>query len=86
MSNVCRHRGTLLQDTGLANATKIVCPYHAWTYNHSGELLGAPYAHEDEISNPEHCLPHFHLEIWNGLIFVNLSHTPPFINQTVRYQ
>jgi len=76
MSNVCRHRGTLLQDVGIGNATKIVCPYHAWTYDHSGELLGTPYTYKNEISKPDHCLPHFHLEIWNGLVFVNLSNNP----------
>lgn len=76
LSNVCRHRGTLLLDSGMGNESKIVCPYHAWTYNYQGELLGVPFTQKDEVSKQEHCLPQFHIEIWQGLIFVNLSENP----------
>ena len=73
MSNVCRHRGTLLNDLGKGNVTRMVCPYHAWTYTDEGKLIGVPYAKEGEVDKSRHCLPHFNIEIWNHLIFINLS-------------
>src|SRR5438132_8484493 len=41
-STVCRHRGTRLcaDATGTLNGT-IQCPYHAWTCDYDGRLLGA---------------------------------------------
>ena len=41
--NVCRHRGTRLCDRESgAFAGSIQCPYHAWTYDLAGRLIGAP--------------------------------------------
>lgn len=73
MSNVCRHRGTLLIGSVMGNSTKIGCPYHAWTYDDTGALLGAPHTRKDEINKRNHCLPQFLIEIWNGLVFINLN-------------
>ena len=37
--NVCRHRAARLLDRTSGNCPgRIVCPYHAWTYETSGEL------------------------------------------------
>ena len=41
-ANTCRHRGARLLDNGHGKCATIVCPYHAWTYGHNGELRGAP--------------------------------------------
>ena len=42
--NICRHRGTKVAK-GCGNSRKgFVCPYHAWTYNLAGELVGVPHA------------------------------------------
>ncbi|MBE5075099.1 aromatic ring-hydroxylating dioxygenase subunit alpha [Erythrobacteraceae bacterium E2-1 Yellow Sea] len=73
MSNVCRHRGTPLNDEGFGNAKRMVCPYHAWTYTDSGKLLGVPHPGTIDIKKEEHCLPHFKLESWHGLVFINLN-------------
>ena len=45
LSNLCAHRGTLLVEQP-ANGKRIQCPYHAWTYDDAGRLLGAPFAPE----------------------------------------
>jgi phenylpropionate dioxygenase-like ring-hydroxylating dioxygenase large terminal subunit len=42
-ANACRHRATRLVDTPCA-AKAIVCPYHGWTYDLTGELLHVPHA------------------------------------------
>src|SRR6478609_7366609 len=34
--NVCRHRGARLLDAGTTVISKLVCPYHQWTYELSG--------------------------------------------------
>ena len=41
--NVCRHRAHELLPDGMGNVKNtIVCPYHAWAYEKTGALRGAP--------------------------------------------
>lgn len=40
MLNVCRHRGAELVAPGRGRANRISCPYHAWSYDLSGNLAG----------------------------------------------
>ena len=42
-ANVCRHRGARLvaEDSGCKQ--RFSCPYHAWTYANSGELVAVPH-------------------------------------------
>ena len=39
--NVCRHRGAQVAQ-GCGQARVFSCPYHAWTYDLSGKLMGIP--------------------------------------------
>ena len=41
--NRCRHRGTMLCTTERGHARTFACPYHGWTYDVDGALLGVPY-------------------------------------------
>ena len=83
--NVCRHRGTRLCTEHQGSfGRSIQCPYHAWTYDLDGALIGAP--HMDEVphfSKRDYPLHAIHTETWDGHIFMNLSRdTPkPLINQ-----
>jgi choline monooxygenase len=73
MSNVCAHRWARLK-TGRGHAEQLRCPFHAWTYDLSGCLRGAPFMTKAKDFNPHDIrLPEFRLEIWLGFIFVNLD-------------
>lgn len=73
LSNVCRHRYMQVAlDRG--SASRLVCPYHGWTYNTDGSLIGAPNMAESRILDRGSCrLPEIPLETWLGFIFVNLD-------------
>ena len=79
LSNVCRHRGTLMLEPGVDCLDKglIVCPYHTWSYSDSGTFRGAPYLHGVNIDRDEHSLPSFRTEVWMGIVFVCLSGEAP---------
>lgn len=72
LSNLCAHRGTLLVE-GRTNSPRIQCPYHAWTYDDTGRLIGVPYASADAMDRSAHCLPNYRVEAWHGLVFVSLN-------------
>jgi len=76
--NVCRHRGTRLAD-GCGHVRKVLtCPYHAWSYDLEGRLVGTPNVHEEEgFDRAAHPLWRVHVETWAGFVFVNLSDDPP---------
>ncbi|HJU29331.1 MAG TPA: aromatic ring-hydroxylating dioxygenase subunit alpha, partial [Candidatus Binataceae bacterium] len=40
--NTCTHRGAMVCRENMGNAKSFQCPYHAWTYNSRGELIGVP--------------------------------------------
>ena len=37
--NTCRHRGAQICPPARASAARLVCPYHRWTYELTGELV-----------------------------------------------
>ncbi len=43
MANACRHRGVRVVD-GAGEARRFTCPFHAWTYDIAGRLVGVPVA------------------------------------------
>ena len=77
--NVCSHRGTkFLDDEARGNVRKAFrCPYHAWTYDLNGRLIGTPNVKEDERFERERYPLHgFAVEEYAGFVFVNLADEP----------
>ena len=73
-TNVCRHRAMRLVEGPGGCAKKLVCPYHAWTYDNDGRLTGVPMKSEyPSLKLEENGLVPVALEIWHGFIFVNLA-------------
>lgn len=77
--NVCRHRGTRLCDAHLGRfAGSIQCPYHAWTYDLDGRLVGAPLMDAVEgFQREDYPLKRVAAEVWDGHVFIHLGDTPP---------
>ena len=74
LANVCQHRSATLVEEGNGNKRKFSCPYHAWTYELSGELFSLPLEEGFHNFDKSKCkLPEFRLEIWEGFIFINIS-------------
>jgi nitrite reductase/ring-hydroxylating ferredoxin subunit len=38
--NMCSHRGAIIVPEGTGTARRFTCPYHAWTYDGGGQLVG----------------------------------------------
>jgi len=43
VENRCAHRGVQFCQKHLGTAREIMCPYHQWTYDLSGRLIGVPF-------------------------------------------
>ena len=72
-TNVCRHRGSRLVDGAKGCAKKLVCPYHAWTYDLDGKLTGVPDAASyPTLDKSSSGLAPVDLEVWRGFVFVRL--------------
>ncbi len=76
--NVCRHRGAALcTGEGQLHRT-LQCPYHAWTYSLSGELVAAPnLAAMPELDRAAYGLHAVALREWLGYVWVCLAPDPP---------
>lgn len=74
--NVCRHRGSRLCASQQGSVGNIVCPYHQWTYNLSGDLLHAKHMGED-FDPTGLGLKKVHARSLSGMIFICLAEHPP---------
>lgn len=71
--NVCKHRAHHLLE-GFGNTTRIMCPYHAWTYRLDGQLVRAPHTETLENFNVNDiCLDQVQVEEFCGFVYVNLD-------------
>ena len=79
-TNVCRHRGSRLVDGASGCAKKLVCPYHAWTYDLDGRLTGVPDSASYPTLDRERAgLVPVDIELWRGFVFVRLEGSGPSV-------
>ncbi|UJA20840.1 aromatic ring-hydroxylating dioxygenase subunit alpha [Thermoleophilia bacterium SCSIO 60948] len=78
LSNVCRHRASLILE-GSGICRKVMrCPYHAWTYRLDGRLAAAPSARGFNDFDPETVrLPRFRVEVIGGLVWACADDSAP---------
>jgi phenylpropionate dioxygenase-like ring-hydroxylating dioxygenase large terminal subunit len=78
--NSCRHRGAALVNKPAGNLKRFVCPYHAWSYDLSGELRGVPNEYDFGcLDKSERGLVAVNVVNFRGLIFLNVDSDPqPF--------
>ena len=87
LHNYCRHRGMKLLDQPAEGLRNIVCPYHAWSYALDGRLQRVPHRHGiGRHENDPADLPGLETvrhEIWNGVVFVDLSGVAPALERSI---
>jgi glycine betaine catabolism A len=74
--NTCRHRGSQICADGHGRNIKLMCPYHKWTYELDGRLIGASRMPSD-FKPADHALRGIPVELLAGCIYVALSHEAP---------
>ena len=71
--NVCQHRAHQLVE-GSGSTRVVVCPYHAWTYELTGQLRAGPNLKAVEgFDKSTICLSEVSCEVFLGFVFVNLD-------------
>ncbi|MEM7322089.1 MAG: aromatic ring-hydroxylating dioxygenase subunit alpha [Actinomycetota bacterium] len=70
--NACRHRGAVLVEEERGKTRRLVCQFHAWTYDGTGALVGLPKRDHFGDVDPQ-CLNLVELPAleWNGLLYVH---------------
>lgn len=79
--NSCSHRGVQLCTADCGQKKTFVCPYHGWSFNLEGKLIGITQGDKlygEEMDKEEWGLrPVPRLESYKGLIFANLDKDAP---------
>ncbi len=77
--NICRHRAARLLDGSFGQCkSRITCPYHAWTYDLKGALVGVPQRDGyDAFDNQDYGLIPLELRSCGGFLFAALNDNAP---------
>jgi len=78
--NTCTHRGSLVCRQPRGNARSFQCPYHAWTFNCRGDLIGVPgeSSYSEAFDRTELALGRpARMDSYRGFIFVSLDRAAP---------
>jgi salicylate 5-hydroxylase large subunit len=87
LENRCAHRGLELCARRRGSARELVCPYHQWTYDLRGALMGVPFLRgvkgqggmPADFRREEHGLRRLRVHERHGVVFASFdAETPPF--------
>lgn len=82
--NACAHRFSCVFTDPCGTGRSYTCPYHGWTYDRTGALIGAPGMEmKAGFDKARHTLRTLHAEIWQGFLYVSLAETPETSLETV---
>lgn len=85
--NRCAHRGVQLCQPDTGHVTEFMCPYHQWTYDLRGRLVGLPFrtgvkgqgGMPSDFRLADHGLTPIRVHVRRGAVFASLHEaTPPF--------
>ena len=79
--NRCAHRGVQFCQRNFGNATEFMCPYHQWTYDLKGNLIGVPFRRglrkqggmPADFELEEHALQTLRVTERHGVIFASFD-------------
>lgn len=80
--NSCAHRGVEVCQAAYGTQKEIMCPYHQWTYDLKGNLMGVPFKRgvkgkggfPADFDTKQHGLRTLKVESINGCIFATFDH------------
>jgi glycine betaine catabolism A len=83
--NLCRHRGTrVVSEPSGRGARSFICPYHAWSYDLEGRLIGAPHmAEQPDFDRRDYGLRPIRVDTWGGFVWVNLEPGGPGLAESL---
>jgi salicylate 5-hydroxylase large subunit len=86
VENRCAHRGVQFCQAQHGNAKTLVCPYHQWSYDLSGKLIGLPFRNgfkqngrvnggmPADFELGDHNLTQLAVTVDNGVVFASFDH------------
>ncbi len=77
--NMCSHRGSIVVPEGTGKARRFTCPYHAWSYDNEGHLVGILDRDEfGDLDTDCHGLTPLPVAERAGIVFGSLTPETPF--------
>ncbi|HEX9808542.1 MAG TPA: Rieske 2Fe-2S domain-containing protein [Alphaproteobacteria bacterium] len=85
VANRCAHRGVKFCYREHGNTKEFICPYHQWTYDLTGKLIGVPFRRgvkkqggmPKDFRMEEHGLQTLKVAVRHGVIFASFDHRMP---------
>jgi anthranilate 1,2-dioxygenase large subunit len=85
LENRCAHRGTMVCWSSKGTAKHLTCPYHQWTYDLRGNLLGLPFQRgamgkggmPADFDKSRHGMRRLRTTLRNGLVWASFDDAPP---------